>query len=102
MLSSRALSVLILGSMHSANFQVFHPKVTDLLLGRHDLHLLPLAMQIVKPQRAESTDIVHATSETFSDARKPLAGLDLAFRPILLYITGDRDRDLELVWIRIR
>ena len=49
-----------------------------------------------------STDSMHATSKIFSDAVEPLAGLDLAFRPILLDITGDRDRDLELVWIRIR
>lgn len=67
------------GGTYSAQSQTLRPDVADSLLGRHDLHLLALTVQIVEPQSAESTDIVHATSETLGDSLKSLAGLDLAF-----------------------
>lgn len=74
----------------------------NLLLGRHDLHLLALAVKIVEPQRAESTNGVHAAGKVLGDALKPLARLDLAFGPVLFDVTGDRDGDLELVGVRVR
>lgn len=67
---------------------------------RHDLNLLTLSMQVVKPELgARLADVVDATSKGFSYALLALACRDVM---VLLDVVWYTNGNVELVRVRIR